>query len=78
MMFDWGGGIVRAALCRFEKSKSGALCAANMFHCGVRKFWIFIMIALADILDAVMLPGTDYIRSIIIGYYIANEASSMW
>lgn len=70
-------GIIKSLLCRSDKSESGALNAASMFRGGVKKILILVVIALATLLDEVIIPGSTNIRSVTAGYYIANEALSV-
>lgn len=70
-------GMIKALLCKSDKSQSGGLSSASMFSGGVKKILILIMIALATLLDSVIIPEDSYIRSAVAAYYIANEALSV-
>lgn len=70
-------GMIKAMLCKSDKSQSGGLSSASMFRGGVKKILILIMIALATLLDSVIIPEDSYIRSAVAAYYIANEALSV-
>lgn len=70
-------GMIKAMLCKSDKSQSGGLSSASMFSGGVKKILILIMIALATLLDSVIIPEDSYIRSAVAAYYIANEALSV-
>lgn len=70
-------GMIKAMLCKSDKSPSGGLSSASMFRGGVKKILILIMIALATLLDSVIIPEDSYIRSAVAAYYIANEALSV-
>ena len=70
-------GMIKAMLCKSDKSQSGGLSSASMFCGGVKKILILIMIALATLLDSVIIPEDSYIRSAVAAYYIANEALSV-
>lgn len=77
MVTDVAVGLIKSLLCRSDKSESGALNAASMFRGGVKKILILVVIALATLLDDVIIPGSTNIRSVTAGYYIANEALSV-
>lgn len=66
---DFATGILKAI---FEKSVSSQV----MFRGGIKKIGIFIIVAVANILD-VSLGLSGVIRNIAIGYYIANEGISI-
>lgn len=70
-------GMIKAMLCKSDKSQSDGLSSASMFSGGVKKILILIMIALATLLDSVIIPEDSYIRSAVAAYYIANEALSV-
>ena len=70
-------GMIKAMFCKSDKSPSGGLSSASMFRGGVKKILILIMIALATLLDSVIIPEDSYIRSAVAAYYIANEALSV-
>lgn len=70
-------GLIKAFLCKSEKSVSGGLNSASMFKGGLKKILIFFIIALATILDTIVVPDNTYIRCAVTGYYIANEGLSI-
>lgn len=70
-------GVIKAVMNRSEKSKSGGLSSKSMFLGGLKKILILILIALGALLDLIVSPGNQYIRSTVAGYYIANETISI-
>lgn len=70
-------GLIKAFLCKSDKSVSGGLNSASMFKGGLKKILIFFIIALATILDTIVVPDNTYIRCAVTGYYIANEGLSI-
>lgn len=77
MVTDIIVGIVKSLLCRSDKSLNGGLSSTSMFRGSIKKILILIMVALATILDKIITPGNTYIRSTVVGYYIANESLSI-
>lgn len=70
-------GIIKAFLLKSDKSHSGGLKSSSMFHGGIKKLLIFILVALGAILDHLISPDKMYIRSAVVAYYIANESLSI-
>ena len=48
-----------------------------MFRGGIKKMLILVMIAIGTMLDGIIAPDETYIRSVVAGYYIANESLSI-
>ena len=48
-----------------------------MFHGGLRKILILVIVAVSVVLDHTLLPGQSTIRDVVCGYYIAEEALSI-
>lgn len=70
-------GIIKAILMRSNKSESGGLSSTSMFHGGVKKVFILLMVALGTVLDSIISPEDVFIRIMIVSYYIANESLSI-
>lgn len=77
MLTDVVVGVLKALMRRSDKSTSGGLSSASMFHGGMRKILILILVALGTLLDKIIGPENLYIRSTVAGYYIANETLSI-
>lgn len=77
MFVDIIVGLIKAFLCKSNKSVSGGLNSAWMFKGGLKKVLIFFLIALATVLDTIIAPENTYIRCSVTGYYIANEGLSI-
>lgn len=70
-------GLIKSFLCKSDKSKSGGLNSKHMFRGGIKKMLILVMIAIGTMLDGIIAPDETYIRSVVAGYYIANESLSI-
>ena len=70
-------GLIKSFLCKSDKSKSGCLSSKSMFRGGIKKMLILVMLAIGTLLDGIISPNDTYIRSVVAGYYIANEALSV-
>lgn len=70
-------GIMKAILMRSNKSASGGLNSTSMFHGGIKKVFILLMVALGTVLDTIISPDEVFIRIMVVSYYIANESLSI-
>lgn len=70
-------GIMKSILMRSNKSASGGLSSTSMFHGGIKKVFILLMVALGSVLDTIISPDDVFIRIIVVSYYIANESLSI-
>ncbi len=70
-------GIIKAILMKSNKSASGGLSSTSMFHGGIKKIFILLMVALGTVLDTIISPDDKYIRIMVVSYYIANESLSI-
>lgn len=77
ILIDVATGIVKAILMHSNKSESGGLSSTCMFHGGVKKVFILLMVALGTVLDSIISPEDVFIRIMIVSYYIANESLSI-
>lgn len=70
-------GIMKSILMHSNKSESGGLNSVSMFHGGVKKVFILLMVALGSVLDTIISPDDVFIRIMVVSYYIANESLSI-
>ena len=77
MGLDFISGIIAALLNKSKKTAGGGLESRQMFHGGLRKILILVIVAVAVVLDNTLLPGQSAIRDVVCGYYIAEEALSI-
>ena len=70
-------GIMKSILMHSNKSESGGLNSVSMFHGGVKKVFILLMVALGSVLDTIISPNDVFIRIMVVSYYIANESLSI-
>lgn len=77
MILDILTGLIKAILMRSNKSESGGLSSASMFHGGIKKVFILLMVALGTVLDTIISPEDVFIRIMVVSYYIANESLSI-
>lgn len=77
IMLDFISGIIAALLNKSQKTAGGGLESRQMFHGGLRKLLILVIVAVAVVLDYTLLPGQSTIRDVVCGYYIAEEALSI-
>ena len=77
MILDILTGLIKAILMRSNKSESGGLSSASMFRGGIKKVFILLMVALGTVLDIIISPDDDFIRIMVVSYYIANESLSI-
>ncbi|MDD6266250.1 MAG: phage holin family protein [Clostridia bacterium] len=77
MFLDILTGLIKAILMRSNKSESGGLSSASMFHGGIKKVFILLMVALGTVLDTIISPEDVFIRIMVVSYYIANESLSI-
>lgn len=78
MATDIVAGIIKSFLCKSDKSRSGGLSSQSMFHGGIKKLLILLMVAIGTRLDEIITPDNTYIRSAVAAYYIANELVSVF
>ena len=74
---DFISGIIAALLNKSKKTAGGGLESREMFHGGLRKILVLVIVAVAVVLDHTLLPGQSTIRDVVCGYYIAEEALSI-
>lgn len=77
IMLDFISGTIAALLNKSKKTAGGGLESRQMFHGGLRKILILVIVAVAVVLDHTLLPGQSTIRDVVCGYYIAEEALSI-
>ncbi len=70
-------GIIKSILMHSNKSESGGLSSVSMFRGGIKKIFIMLMVALGTVLDTILSPNEEYIRIMVVSYYIANESLSI-
>ena len=68
---------MKSILMHSNKSESGGLNSVSMFHGGVKKVFILLMVALGSVLDTIISPDDVFIRIMVVSYYIANESLSI-
>ena len=71
-------GVIKAIVCKSDKSKSGGLSSQSMFLGGMKKILILALVAIGTSLDEIITPGNTYIRSAVTAYYITNELVSIF
>lgn len=77
MIFDFITGIIAGLLNKSKKTAGGGLESREMFHGGMRKILVLVIVAVAVVLDHTLMPGQSTIRDVVCGYYIAEEALSI-
>ena len=77
MALDFISGVIAALLNKSKKTAGGGLESRQMFHGGLRKILILVIVAVAVVLDHTLLPGQSTIRDVVCGYYIAEDALSI-
>ena len=77
ILLDFISGTIAALLNKSKKTAGGGLESRQMFHGGLRKILILVIVAVAVVLDHTLLPGQSTIRDVVCGYYIAEEALSI-
>ena len=77
MGLDFVSGIIAALLNKSKKTAGGGLESRQMFHGGLRKILILVVVAVAVVLDQVILPGGAAIRDAVCVYFIVEEGLSI-
>ena len=77
MVFDFITGTIAGLMNKSTKTAGGGLESREMFRGGLRKILVLVIVAVAVVLDHLLLPGQTAIRDVVCGYYIAEEALSI-
>lgn len=77
MVADVVVGIIKVVMYCSDKKESGGLSFKRIFLSGLKKILVLILIALGALLDQIVSPENQYIRSTVAAYYIANEIFSI-
>ena len=77
MLFDFITGIGKSIIGKSEKSQKGYLNSSVMWRGGLKKILTLIIVAVATVLNILMIPETALIRNMTVTYYISVEALSV-
>lgn len=77
MGLDFISGIIAALLNKSKKTAGGGLESRQMFHGGLRKILVLVVVAMAVVLDQTLLPGQSAIRDAVCVYFIVEEGLSV-
>jgi len=70
-------GFIKSLLGNSDKTEFGKFSSREMWAGGIRKVLIFVVVAMAVLIDRIVFIDKQILRDMVIFYYIANEGVSI-